>query len=71
MTSPQAYGDYQTEIYLNALQGVLPDLPMAYAELEERAQGDAAALGLVVRGRRRRGRAHPAGERQRPSVAGA
>jgi lactate 2-monooxygenase len=35
---PQAYGDYQTEIYLNALQGVLPDLPMAYPELEERAQ---------------------------------
>ena len=34
---PQAYGDYQTEIYFNALQGVLPDLPMAYAELEERA----------------------------------
>ena len=35
---PQAYGDYQTEIYLNALQGVLPDLPMTYPELEARAQ---------------------------------
>ena len=35
---PQAYGDYQHEIYFNALQGVLPDLPMAYAELEERAR---------------------------------
>jgi lactate 2-monooxygenase len=34
---PQAYGDYQNEIYSNALQGRLPDLPMAYAELEERA----------------------------------
>ncbi len=34
---PQAYGDYQNEIYFNALQGVLPDLPMAFAELEERA----------------------------------
>lgn len=34
----QAYGDYQTEIYFNALQGVLPDLPMAYPELEERAR---------------------------------
>jgi lactate 2-monooxygenase len=34
---PQAYGDYQQEIYLNALQGVLPELPMAFAELEERA----------------------------------
>ena len=35
---PKAYGDYQHEIYFNALQGVLPDLPMAYAELEERAR---------------------------------
>ena len=35
---PQAYGDYQHEIYFNALQGVLPELPMAYAELEERAR---------------------------------
>ena len=35
---PQAYGDYQHEIYFNALQGVLPELPMAFAELEERAR---------------------------------
>jgi len=42
---PQAYGDYQHEIYFNALQGVLPDLPMAYAELEERAR---AALAPSV-----------------------
>ena len=35
---PQAYGDYQHEIYFNALQGVLPALPMAFAELEERAK---------------------------------
>jgi len=35
---PQAYGDYQHEIYFNALQGVLPELPMVYAELEERAR---------------------------------
>ena len=35
---PQAYGDYQHEIYFNALQGVPPELPMAYAELEERAR---------------------------------
>jgi lactate 2-monooxygenase len=35
---PQAYGDYQHEIYFNALQGVLPDLPMAFPELEERAR---------------------------------
>ncbi|MFI0900893.1 alpha-hydroxy-acid oxidizing protein [Streptomyces sp. NPDC020983] len=36
-----AFGNYQNDIYLRALGGVLPDLPMAYAELEERA---AAAL---------------------------
>jgi lactate 2-monooxygenase len=34
----QPYGDYQSEIYAGALQGKLPDLPMAYAELEERAR---------------------------------
>ena len=34
----QPYGDYQSEIYAAALQGKLPDLPMAYAELEERAR---------------------------------
>ena len=38
MRMPQAYGDYQIEIYFNALQGVLPGLPMAFAELEERAR---------------------------------
>ena len=38
MRMPQAYGDYQIEIYFNALQGVLPELPMAFAELEERAR---------------------------------
>ena len=38
MRMPQAYGDYQIEIYFNALQGVLPALPMAFAELEERAR---------------------------------
>jgi lactate 2-monooxygenase len=42
---PQAYGDYQHQIYFNALQGVLPDLPMAYPELEERAR---AALAPSV-----------------------
>jgi lactate 2-monooxygenase len=42
---PQAYGDYQREIYFDALQGVLPELPMAYAELEERAR---AALAPSV-----------------------
>ncbi|WP_327066155.1 alpha-hydroxy-acid oxidizing protein [Kitasatospora sp. NBC_01250] len=32
------FGDYQNEIYLNALGGVLPEFPMAFAELAERAQ---------------------------------
>ncbi|HEX4832826.1 MAG TPA: alpha-hydroxy-acid oxidizing protein [Trebonia sp.] len=43
MTGPQppAYGDFQNEIYLNGLRGVVPALPMAYADLEARA---AAAL---------------------------
>jgi lactate 2-monooxygenase len=36
MTS-QAFGDYQREIYLAGLQGVVPAFPMAYAELEARA----------------------------------
>ena len=37
MTSPQAFGDYQLEIYGAGLQGVLPKFPMAFAELEARA----------------------------------
>ena len=39
MTSPRpaAFGDYQLEIYLGGLEGVLPSFPMAYAELEARA----------------------------------
>src|SRR3954453_22422605 len=32
-----AYGNYQNDIYLRALGGVLPDLPMTFAELEARA----------------------------------
>jgi len=40
-----AYGDYQIDIYFNGLQGVLPDLPMAFAELERRAE---AALPASV-----------------------
>lgn len=32
------FGDYQNEIYFDALRGVLPALPMAFAELAERAQ---------------------------------
>ncbi|MEZ0363736.1 alpha-hydroxy-acid oxidizing protein [Mycobacterium sp. pUA109] len=32
-----AFGDYQSEIYLQALSGVAPSLPMAYADLETKA----------------------------------
>src|SRR5689334_1747665 len=32
-----AFGDFQLEIYLAGLQGVLPSFPMAFAELEARA----------------------------------
>jgi lactate 2-monooxygenase len=31
------FGDYQNEIYLGGLSGVLPAMPMAFAELEARA----------------------------------
>ncbi|WP_194815461.1 alpha-hydroxy-acid oxidizing protein [Nocardia sp. XZ_19_385] len=33
-----AFGDYQNEIYFRGLGGVVPTLPMKYAELRERAQ---------------------------------
>ncbi|EPH44658.1 lactate 2-monooxygenase [Streptomyces aurantiacus] len=36
MTQPP-FGNYQNEIYLNGLGGVLPTLPMTFAELEARA----------------------------------
>ncbi|MFI6878803.1 alpha-hydroxy-acid oxidizing protein [Streptomyces sp. NPDC050400] len=35
--SPQ-FGDYQFEIYLDGLRGVVPTMPMDFAELEERAR---------------------------------
>jgi lactate 2-monooxygenase len=38
VSSPRPpFGDYQLEIYLAGLQGVLPSFPMAFAELEARA----------------------------------
>jgi lactate 2-monooxygenase len=40
-----AFGDYQYEIYLHGLAGVVPSLSMAFAELEAKA---AAALPLSV-----------------------
>jgi lactate 2-monooxygenase len=33
-----AYGDYQLEIYLQGLSGVVPSLPMAYADWEVKAE---------------------------------
>ena len=36
MTQP--YGNYQLEVYFQGLNGVLPNLPMSFAELESRAE---------------------------------
>ncbi|MEV0464681.1 lactate 2-monooxygenase [Nocardia tengchongensis] len=33
-----AFGDFQNEIYFNGLRGVVPTLPVSFAELAERAQ---------------------------------
>jgi lactate 2-monooxygenase len=33
-----AYGDYQNEIYFEGLAGVVPALPMVFAELAARAE---------------------------------
>lgn len=41
-----AYGDYQDEIYIDGLRGVMPRFPMTYDELEPLAQ---AALAASVR----------------------
>ena len=54
-----AFGDYQLEIYLQGLSGIVPSLPMAFADWETKAEGRDAAIGVVVRRRRGRGRAHP------------
>ncbi|MBL7501769.1 lactate 2-monooxygenase [Frankia sp. CNm7] len=35
---PRPFGDYQVEIYLQGLSGVLPTMPMAFDELERRAE---------------------------------
>jgi lactate 2-monooxygenase len=37
-TRPRAFGDYQLEIYLDGLQGTVPAFPVAFAELEARAE---------------------------------
>jgi len=33
-----AFGDYQFEIYLKGLSGIVPALPMSYAEWEAKAE---------------------------------
>jgi lactate 2-monooxygenase len=38
-----AYSDYQLEIYLQGLSGVMPALPMAFAEIESKAQAAMSA----------------------------
>ncbi|HSZ41374.1 MAG TPA: lactate 2-monooxygenase [Trebonia sp.] len=35
---PAAFGDFQNEIYFDGLRGVVPSLPVSYAELEARAE---------------------------------
>ena len=46
-----AFGDYQNEIYLQGLAGVVPSLPMAFADWEAKAAAGAAAVGVVLRRR--------------------
>ncbi|MEU9471793.1 hypothetical protein AB0D78_35345 [Streptomyces avermitilis] len=60
-----AYGDYQDEVYMDGLRGVVPRFPMTYDELEPLAQ---AAMPTSVRSYVAGGagrRAHPAGQRPR------
>ena len=33
-----AFGDYQLEIYLQGLSGIVPSLPMAFADWEAKAE---------------------------------
>jgi lactate 2-monooxygenase len=49
---PASYGDYQNEIYLVRLEGVLPQFPVDYRTLEARAAGalPASVLSYVQSG---------------------
>src|SRR5271168_4277208 len=38
MAFSPSFGDYQNEIYLQGLGGVVPSLPMVFAELEAKAE---------------------------------
>jgi lactate 2-monooxygenase len=46
-----AFGDYQSEIYLQGLAGVVPRLPMTFADLEVKASAAmSSALGAFIAG---------------------
>ena len=66
-----SFGNYQLEIYLQGLTGVLPTLPMSFDELEARAEAGTFAVDLVLCRRWRRRRADPADQRHRFQPAGA
>ena len=56
------FGDYQNEIYLGGLSGVLPTMPMAFDELEARAQATLSpSLLSYVAGGAGDGRPHARG----------
>ena len=65
-----AFGDYQLEIYLQGLSGIVPTLPMAFAEWEAKAASRDAAVGVVLRRRRRRGTSALSASTAPPSTAG-
>ena len=69
MPSP-AFGDYQLEIYLAGLQGVLPKFPMEFGELEARA-AQALAPSVLSYGPAGPGASIPSGPTSPRSAAGA
>ncbi len=62
-----AFGDYQLEIYLQGLSGVLPHTAHVIRRAGGQGTSRDVAVDLVLRRRRRRRRTHPAGQRRRPS----
>lgn len=63
------FGDYQNEIYLGGLSGVLPTMPMAFDVLEARAQAalSPSLLSYVAGGA---GTSPPSGPMFRRSCSG-
>ena len=67
MTQP--YGNYQLEVYFQGLNGVLPNLPMSFAELESRAeQALSPSLWSYIAGGA--GNEHPADQHHRLRAVG-